>query len=95
MPHYGYSRQDRKASSKNTNFSEANCRCAITVAGANRVVTMDLHAGQIQGFFNIPFDNIFASPVILDYIQKNEIQSDNLVLVSPDAGGVERCELVR
>jgi ribose-phosphate pyrophosphokinase len=61
----------------------------MTVAGASRVVTMDLHAGQIQGFFNIPFDNIFASPVLIDYIQKN-LNRDNLICISPDAGGVER-----
>src|SRR5690606_3476509 len=58
-------------------------------AGASRVMTMDLHAGQIQGFFNIPFDNIFASPVLLDYIQNN-LDRSNLITVSPDAGGVER-----
>lgn len=89
IPHYGYSRQDRKASPR-TPISAKLIADIITVAGANRVITMDLHAGQIQGFFNIPFDNIFASPVILNYIQKN-INQDNLVIVSPDAGGVERC----
>ena len=89
IPHYGYSRQDRKASPR-TPISAKLIADVITVAGASRVITMDLHAGQIQGFFNIPFDNIFASPVILDYIQKN-ISTENLVLVSPDAGGVERC----
>ena len=60
----------------------------LTVAGANRVITMDLHAGQIQGFFNIPVDNLFAAPVLIDYIRSNF--NDNLVIVSPDAGGVER-----
>ncbi|MEX0799290.1 MAG: ribose-phosphate pyrophosphokinase [Bacteriovoracaceae bacterium] len=89
VPHYGYSRQDRKSSPR-TPISAKLVADLLTVAGASRVITMDLHAGQIQGFFNIPFDNIFASPVILDYIQKN-IDQSNLTLVSPDAGGVERC----
>lgn len=88
VPHYGYARQDRKASPR-TPITAKLIADMITAAGASRVVTMDLHAGQIQGFFNIPFDNIFASPVILDYIKKN-IDQENLVLVSPDAGGVER-----
>ncbi len=60
----------------------------ITAAGANRVLSMDLHAGQIQGFFNIPFDHLFAAPVLLEYIRGN--YQDDLVVVSPDAGGVER-----
>jgi ribose-phosphate pyrophosphokinase len=88
VPHYGYSRQDRKSSPR-TPITAKLCADMITVAGASRVVTMDLHAGQIQGFFNIPFDNIFASPVLMDYIQKN-LNRDNLITVSPDAGGVER-----
>ena len=61
----------------------------ITRAGANRVLAMDLHAGQIQGFFNIPVDNLFATPVLLEYIKKHH-QGDNVVIVSPDTGGVER-----
>jgi ribose-phosphate pyrophosphokinase len=88
VPHYGYSRQDRKSAPR-TPITAKLVADMITVAGASRVITMDLHAGQIQGFFNIPFDNIFASPVILEYIQKNLDQS-NLITVSPDAGGVER-----
>lgn len=88
IPYYGYSRQDRKVSPR-TPISAKLVADMLTAAGATRVVTMDLHAGQIQGFFNIPFDNIFASPVILDYIQSN-IDQNNLMLVSPDAGGVER-----
>jgi len=88
IPHYGYSRQDRKASPR-TPISSKLVADLLTVAGASRVVTMDLHAGQIQGFFNIPFDNIYASPVFLKYIKEN-IPTDNLTLVSPDAGGVER-----
>ena len=88
IPHYGYSRQDRKASPR-TPITAKLVADMITTAGASRVVTMDLHAGQIQGFFNIPFDNIYASPVFLDYIQR-EIDQSNLMMVSPDAGGVER-----
>lgn len=88
IPHYGYSRQDRKSSPR-TPISAKLVADLITVAGATRVVTMDLHAGQIQGFFNIPFDNIFASPVIINYV-RNEIFTDRTVIVSPDAGGVER-----
>jgi ribose-phosphate pyrophosphokinase len=88
IPHYGYARQDRKASPR-TPITAKLVADMITTAGASRVITMDLHAGQIQGFFNIPFDNIYASPVFLDYIQK-EIDQSNLMMVSPDAGGVER-----
>lgn len=88
IPFYGYSRQDRKSSPR-TPISAKLVADIVTVAGATRVITMDLHAGQIQGFFNIPFDNIYASPVILNYIKK-EIFFDNTVFVSPDAGGVER-----
>lgn len=88
VPHYGYSRQDRKGAPR-TPITAKLVADMMTVAGATRVVTMDLHAGQIQGFFNIPFDNIFASPVLLDYVQKN-LDLTNLITVSPDAGGVER-----
>jgi ribose-phosphate pyrophosphokinase len=88
MPFYGYARQDRKSAPR-TPISAKLVADLLTVAGATRVVTMDLHAGQIQGFFNIPFDNIFASPVILNYIKK-EIFSEHTLFVSPDAGGVER-----
>lgn len=88
MPFYGYARQDRKSAPR-TPISAKLVADLLTIAGATRVVTMDLHAGQIQGFFNIPFDNIFASPVILNYINK-EIFTENTIFVSPDAGGVER-----
>ena len=88
IPHYGYSRQDRKASPR-TPITAKLVADMLTAAGATRVITMDLHAGQIQGFFDIPFDNIFASPVFLNYIRDN-IKSDDLMMVSPDAGGVER-----
>lgn len=88
IPHYGYARQDRKVSPR-TPISAKLVADLLTVAGATRVITMDLHAGQIQGFFNIPFDNIFASPVLLEYIKSN-FMSENITFVSPDAGGVER-----
>jgi len=88
IPHYGYARQDRKVAPR-TPITAKLVADLITVAGATRVITMDLHSGQIQGFFNIPFDNIFASPVILDYVQK-EFENRSIVCVSPDAGGVER-----
>lgn len=88
IPHYGYARQDRKVSPR-TPISAKLVADLLTVAGATRVITMDLHAGQIQGFFNIPFDNIYASPVLLDYIKK-EIMTEKTIFVSPDAGGVER-----
>ncbi|RJR24389.1 MAG: ribose-phosphate pyrophosphokinase [Desulfobacteraceae bacterium] len=87
IPYYGYGRQDRKVKPR-VPISAKLVADLITMAGAHRVVAMDLHAGQIQGYFNIPVDNIFAAPVILKYIHANF--SDNLVIVSPDAGGVER-----
>jgi len=87
IPYYGYARQDRKVQPR-VPISSKLVADLITVAGANRVLTVDLHAGQIQGFFNIPVDHLYASPVILDYIKKSNIK--NIVIVSPDAGGVER-----
>lgn len=88
IPYYGYSRQDRKVQPR-VPISAKMVADLITAVGTNRVLTVDLHAGQIQGFFNIPVDNLYAAPVLLDYI-KNKYVSDNLVIVSPDAGGVER-----
>ncbi len=87
IPYYGYSRQDRKVAPR-TPISAKLVADLIEVAGATRVVCVDLHAGQIQGFFNIPVDNIYATPVLLPYIKENYI--DDFVVVSPDAGGVER-----
>lgn len=89
VPYYGYSRQDRKVAPR-TPISAKLVADLLTAAGATRVVAMDLHAGQIQGFFDIPFDNIYASPVILEYLNQNLRSKGDLVLVSPDAGGVER-----
>lgn len=87
IPYYGYGRQDRKVKPR-VPISAKLVADLITVSGANRVVSMDLHAGQIQGYFNIPVDNIFAAPILLKYIQDHF--NDHLVIVSPDAGGVER-----
>lgn len=87
IPYYGYGRQDRKVKPR-VPISAKLVADLITTAGAQRVVAMDLHAGQIQGYFNIPVDNIFAAPILLNYIQ-NRTHGD-LVIVSPDAGGVER-----
>ncbi len=89
MPYYGYARQDRKVAPR-TPISAKLVADLITSAGATRIVSMDLHAGQIQGFFNIPFDNLFASPVILDHFKKQIADFGDTVIVSPDAGGVER-----
>ena len=89
IPYYGYARQDRKVAPR-TPISAKLVADLLTSAGATRVVAMDLHAGQIQGFFNIPFDNLFASPVLLDYIRREITPEGGMVIVSPDAGGVER-----
>jgi len=87
IPYYGYARQDRKVAPR-TPISAKLVADLITAAGATRVVCVDLHAGQIQGFFNIPVDHIYATPVLLEYIKNNF--DDDIVVVSPDAGGVER-----
>ena len=87
IPYYGYARQDRKVKPR-APISAKLVADLITTAGASRVVSMDLHAGQIQGYFNIPVDNIFAAPILLNYIQTH--LHNNTVVVSPDAGGVER-----
>ena len=87
IPYYGYARQDRKVQPR-VPISSKLVADLITAAGANRVLAVDLHAGQIQGFFNIPVDHLYASPVLLDYIRERNFK--DLVIVSPDAGGVER-----
>ncbi|MEK6577976.1 MAG: ribose-phosphate pyrophosphokinase, partial [Bdellovibrionota bacterium] len=90
IPYYGYARQDRKVAPR-TPISAKLVADLLASAGATRVVSMDLHAGQIQGFFDIPFDNLFALPKIVDYIRDEmKMQGEGLVIVSPDAGGVER-----
>ncbi len=87
IPYYGYARQDRKDQPR-VPITARLVADIIATAGAHRVLTTDLHTGQIQGFFNIPVDHIYATPVLLDYFRKKKF--DDLVIVSPDAGGVER-----
>jgi ribose-phosphate pyrophosphokinase len=87
IPYYGYARQDRKVAPRQP-ISAKLVANLITEAGASRVLTIDLHAGQIQGFFDIPVDNLYASPIVLEYLRKKF--KDDLVLIAPDAGGVER-----
>ncbi len=87
IPYYGYARQDRKVKPR-VPISAKLVADLITAAGVNRVISIDLHAGQIQGYFNIPVDNLFAAPILLNYIRKHF--EDNLSIISPDAGGVER-----
>ncbi len=88
IPYYGYARQDRKSGPR-TPISAKLVANLITVAGVNRVLTLDLHAGQIQGFFDIPLDNLFAAPVFLRDIRE-QFDTNNLMIVSPDVGGVLR-----
>lgn len=89
IPYFGYSRQDR-ASEPRVPITAKLVSNLITVSGVDRVVTMDLHAGQIQGFFDIPVDNLYALPVFYKYMQDNNLCNDDTVIVSPDAGGVAR-----
>jgi ribose-phosphate pyrophosphokinase len=90
MPYYGYARQDRKVAPR-TPITAKLVADLLEAAGATRVVSMDMHAGQIQGFFNIPFDHLYAMPVLLDHMRRKFAgQTDDVVVVSPDAGGVER-----
>ncbi len=89
VPYYGYGRQDRKVAPR-TPITAKLIANLLESAGATRVVSMDMHAGQIQGFFDIPFDHLYASPVFLEDIRKTFPKSEELVIVSPDAGGVER-----
>jgi ribose-phosphate pyrophosphokinase len=87
IPYYGYARQDRKDKPR-VPISSKLVADLLTAAGTDRILTMDLHAGQIQGFFDIPVDHLFAAPVLIEYLQQQNIP--DLTLVSPDAGGVER-----
>jgi ribose-phosphate pyrophosphokinase len=89
MPYFGYARQDRKTGGR-TPISATLVANLITRAGADRVLTMDLHAGQIQGFFDIPTDNLLATPVLADDIRMHYPKSHELMIVSPDVGGVVR-----
>ena len=92
MPYYGYARQDRKSGPRSP-ISAKLVANLISVAGANRELMVDLHAGQIQGFFDIPTDNLFAAPVFIDDIKK-KFKSKNTVIVSPDVGGVVRARAI-
>jgi len=92
IPYFGYARQDRKVAPR-TSISAKLVSNLITKAGADRIVTVDLHAGQIQGFFDIPVDNLFATPIFSRHIKKN-IKGRNLICVSPDVGGVERTRAI-
>ena len=87
IPYYGYARQDRKNEPRVPITSKLIADLVVT-AGADRVLTVDLHAGQIQGFFNIPLDHLFAINVLIDYIKEQKLK--DLIVISPDAGGVER-----
>jgi ribose-phosphate pyrophosphokinase len=88
IPYYGYARQDRKVAPR-VPISAKLIADLITTAGAARVLTVDLHAGQIQGFFNVPVDNVYANPVLLQYLRKR-LGNSEATVISPDAGGVER-----
>ena len=93
MPYYGYARQDRKSGPR-TPISAKLVANLITTAGANRVLTIDLHAGQIQGFFDIPIDNLFAAPGLHQRHQGALQRRDDLMIVSPDVGGVVRARAI-
>ena len=87
LPYYGYARQDRKVAPR-TPITAKLVADLVAAAGATRVLSIDMHAGQIQGFFNVPFDHLYAMPVLIDHMRQNF--TDQVVIVSPDAGGVER-----
>jgi ribose-phosphate pyrophosphokinase len=88
LPYFGYARQDRKAEGRVPVTAKLVANL-ITIAGAERVLTIDLHAAQIQGFFDIPVDHLHAAPVMTDYLQRINLDNSNLVVVSPDVGGIK------
>ena len=92
VPYYGYARQDRKVIPR-VPISAKLVADLITTAGASRLLTMDLHSGQIQGFFDIPVDNLYATPVLLQHLKKR-LNHNEVTIVSPDAGGVERARAI-
>jgi len=92
IPYYGYAKQDKKTKGREP-ISAKVVANLLKVTGAKRIVTMDLHAAQIQGFFDIPVDNLMAMPVLCNYLKKEGLCDDKIVVVSPDAGGVHRAEL--
>ncbi|ADL53477.1 ribose-phosphate diphosphokinase [Clostridium cellulovorans] len=89
IPHYAYARQDRKSKARQP-ITAKLIADILTAAGADRVLTMDLHAAQIQGFFNIPVDNLAGVPILAEYFQNLDIDTEDLIAVSPDIGGVKR-----
>jgi ribose-phosphate pyrophosphokinase len=90
IPYYGYARQDRKSASR-VPITAKLVADLLEAAGASRVISMDMHAGQIQGFFNVPFDHLYAAPVLLEHMRRRfDGDAHNVVIVSPDAGGAER-----
>lgn len=93
IPYFGYGRQDRKAQPR-VPISSKLVSNLITIAGANRVLTVDLHASQIQGFFDIPVDHLYTNPVFVSFLKNKKWRPDRVVVVSPDAGGVERARSV-
>lgn len=92
IPYYGYARQDRRVRSARVPISAKVVADMVQAAGVDRVLTVDLHADQIQGFFNIPVDNVYGSPILLDDIEKQAYE--NLIVVSPDVGGVVRARAI-
>jgi ribose-phosphate pyrophosphokinase len=92
IPYYGYAKQDKKSKGREP-ISAKVVANLLKVAGAKRIVTVDLHAAQIQGFFDMPVDNLMAMPVLTNYLKKEGLCDDRIVVVSPDAGGVHRAEL--
>jgi ribose-phosphate pyrophosphokinase len=88
LPYYGYARQDRKDRSRVPISAKVVASCLERVARVDRILALDLHAAQIQGFFDLPVDHLFAAPVLIDYFREQAL--DSLIVVSPDAGGVER-----
>lgn len=92
IPYFGYARQDRRVRSARVPISAKVIADMMCAAGVNRVMTMDLHADQIQGFFDVPVDNIYGSPVLLDDIERQNYE--NMVVVSPDVGGVVRARAI-
>ncbi len=94
IPYYGYAKQDKKTKGREP-ISAKVVANLLKITGARRIVTMDLHAAQIQGFFDIPVDNLMAEPVLCNYLIKEGLCDDKIVIVSPDAGGVHRAERLR
>ena len=91
MPYYGYAKQDKKTKGREP-ISAKLVATMLQVAGADRIVTLDLHAAQIQGFFEVPVDNLEAVPTLCNYLKRHGLQGDKIIVVSPDAGGVPRAE---